>query len=386
MSLLSLFFVLSFFVSCQEEEVPAQTQDKNVLPCLISSDLVLSNHNPDGIDYYVECITEVNAGALRIEPGVEIAFRSGSGLRITNSGSIIAVGLDTLPILMHGIGSAPSWVGLSIESNNANNELAWCSIKHAGQGLQFNTQVAGYLYDAAAAVAVYGKLKMTHCAVSNSGGHGIAFTSESQTSKFSHNAFTNNEGYPVLCYGGVVGGMMLDSCVFTSNKFQQIALFGKSSNAVVEENVNFSANSIPYLSISDLFFTADATFEAGLTLLVGKEMGLGVTDNGQLQILGTTNQHVVIKGENATAGYWKGLLVNSPSDNEFNFLDISDGGNTAYYVAEKTNIAIGSAAPAKLTLNACTSSNYDGSCAVAYSLTDGTFVNNSPAIINICSY
>ena len=71
---------------------------------------------------------------------------------------------------------------------------------------------------------------------------------------------------------------------------------------------------------------------------------------------------------------------------EFNYLHISDGGNSAYYAAEKTNIAIGSARKAKLTLNNCQSSNYEGSCAVAYSNADGELVNNSPGITEVCTY
>ncbi|TNE79888.1 MAG: hypothetical protein EP332_09020 [Bacteroidetes bacterium] len=380
-----LLAALALLSSCTGDEIPVDPIQENVLPCFITSDLVLTNRNPDGIDYYVECVAEVSAGTLRIEPGVEIAFKPGSGLRITNNGSIQAIGLDTMPIKFNGTGNAPSWLGISIESHSA-NQMTWCEIKHAGQGMQFNTQVAGYIYDAASALSIYGTLKMSYCTVSESGGNGISFTSESSSSLFKHNSFTHNDGYPVLCYAGMLYGLNLDSCSYSANKFQQIALFARSSNAEIEENISLLATSIPYASISDLFFTGNTSFEAGVTLEIGKEMALGVNESGKLVMNGTASQHVIVKGQSATAGFWKGLLVNTSSENEFNYLDISDGGNTAYYASEKTNIAIGSANPAKLTLNNCTSANYEGNCAVAYSLADGTLVNNSPAITNVCTY
>lgn len=383
---LLLFTALVLLVSCKEEDITDKTTDKNVLPCFITADMVLTNHNPDGVDYYVNCIAEVSAGTLTILPGVEIVFRPGSGLRITNAATIKAIGLDTLPIKFNGTTTTPSWLGISIESSQAGNELAWSQITNAGQGEQFNTQVAGFLYDAASAVSVYGKLKMHHCTITHSGGNGVSFTSEATTARFSHNNFINNGGYPVLTYGGALPNMMLDSCTYTGNKNQYIALFSKTSNAVVEESITIPATTIPYLAISDMFFAGNATINAGATIIMDKELGMGVIDNGKMLINGTVANHVTIKGAAATSGYWKGILINSQTDNEFNYLDISDGGHTAYYVAEKTNIAVGSAAPAKLTLNNCTSERYPGTCAVAYSDTDGTFTNNSPLITNVCKY
>lgn len=383
---LLLFAAFVLLASCKEEETPETNTDKNVLPCFITADMVLTNHNPDGVDYYVNCISEVSAGTLTILPGVEIAFRPGSGLRVTNTATIKAVGLDTLPIKFNGTTTTPSWLGISIESTQTGNEIAWCQITNAGKGEQFNTQVAGFIYDAASAISVYGKLKMHHCTITQSGGNGVSFTSEATTAQFSHNNFINNNGHPVLTYGGALPNMMLDSCTYTGNKNQYIALFAKTSNAVIEENIVIPATPIPYFAISDLFFAGNVSINAGATIVMNKELGMGVTDNGKMLINGTAANHVTIKGLNATAGYWKGILVNSPTDNEFNYLDVSDGGNTAYYVAEKTNIAVGSAAPAKLTLNNCTSERYDGTCAVAYSNTDGAFTNNSPLITNVCKY
>ncbi|MBN9682020.1 MULTISPECIES: hypothetical protein [unclassified Corallococcus] len=57
------------------------------------------------------------AGALTVEPGVRLQFEAESGLRITETGSLVARGTAEAPIVFTGRTETPGyWKGISILS------------------------------------------------------------------------------------------------------------------------------------------------------------------------------------------------------------------------------------------------------------------------------
>lgn len=375
--------LLPLLVSCTTDEVP-KPDETSSFPCFINSNYNLNNQRP-GVDYEVNCMVVISGGTFTIDPGVEVVFGPNGGFQFTDNARINIVGNDSMPIVLKGKDGG-AWWGLQVSSNNILNKISYTEIVRAGIQSTFNSTVAGYFYDEKTSIAVTGKIGLDHVSIIRSEGAGISVATEAELTTFNKVSVSEAKLHPVLMYASHADAIIFDSCEFISNGLQKILLFSTSSNAVVEEDYVLKSAPIPYLAISDLNMSGNVVFEAGVTLEVKPGLGLSVEQGGRWRINGNSSEPVLIKGEQNVRGIWKGILVNSFNTNEFNYLQISDGGSEAYFIAEKTNIAIGSVAKASLTINNCKSTNYAGNCAVAYSTTDGTLVNNSPDITDVCTY
>ncbi|MBL0912746.1 MAG: hypothetical protein IBJ09_10275 [Bacteroidia bacterium] len=353
------------------------------LPCAYSSDAVLSDRN-DGVDYVCNCDVDISSGTFTVEPGVVIEFTSEGGLSVSGNATVKMNGTASDPIVLRGKSSSPgAWQGIRIESEEAGNELSHVQVMHAGSR-NFSTVAGGFIYDNKAAVVVEGKAKITHTSVSASGGYGVAFLSGAGSNGFADNTISQSNGFPLFLYAGQLNNTSLASCSFSANTKNYIGIYSKSSNEEVYEEVNFIQTPVPYYSIKGLSFVNKTTMAEGTVLVMANNTGIYVQGNEYLKINGTAAKPVSIRGEEALAGFWRGLLVNTNNPaNVFNYLNISDGGSEKLgLMPKKANLALADAKPAQLTINNCTSLN-SGAHQLSVSGTDGLLTNNSPAITDI---
>lgn len=353
------------------------------LPCSYTSDAVLVDRN-DGVDYVCNCDVDISSGTFRIEPGVVIEFTSEGGLSVTGNAVIKMIGTASDPIVLRGTSNTPgSWKGVRIITEENGNELSHVQVLNAGSRY-FMGVTAGSSYEDKAAVVVEGKAKITNTTVSGSDGLGIAFLSSATSLGFSDNSISQGKGFPLFIYAGQLNNTSLSSCSFINNTKNYIGIYSQSSNEEVYEEVDFIQTPVPYYSIKGLSFLNKTTMAEGTTLVMANNTGIYVQGNEYLKINGTASKPVVIRGESALAGFWRGLLVNTNNpENVFNYLNISDGGSEELGIMpKKANLALANVATAQLTLNNCTSVNYSGH-QLSVSATDGLLTNNSPAITDI---
>jgi hypothetical protein len=391
----SLLFVAALLAasltSCDKSEVI----DAGPLefPCYITSNTVLTNHNTTGtgVDYICNCTAEVVNGTLTIEPGVNIVFQPDAGLYVRDNGVISAVGNASSPIVFTAAsGTVASWEGVHIISNQPLNSLQYCTIEYAG-GVPNNIAGPFTIGDVTAAVSVAGRASIRNTTINRSGGIGLFLHETAQLSNTSANTISNSTTYPIQAHGGQFNNNLdVASFTFSGNGREFISIHGDNS-ARVYQAMTFNRASIPYYMISDLEFFASATIAPGCVFIVSSNKNLRLVgdDSNFLRINGTASQPVIFRGEFQTPGYWDGILVNTSNPNTiFDYLQISDGGgeSTGIYPT-LTNIALGDANPATLTLNNCTSTNFPpNACAVAIAATDGNLINNSPNISTVCTY
>ena len=160
----------------------------------LSQPAVMLNH---GIPYRVrgtEGITLIDA-PLTLKPGVIIEFDFDGGLCIKSNGSLKAEGTITEPITCKGIqGGNGKWVGITIQSESADNLLTHCIITGGGSQKapwsdgQANVVLGGYTGNA-------GKASVTQCQITHSGGWAIAKKSGSDLNS-SGNQFIDNQQQP----------------------------------------------------------------------------------------------------------------------------------------------------------------------------------------------
>ncbi|RKI38392.1 hypothetical protein D7Y27_23865 [Corallococcus sp. AB004] len=162
----------------------AQTLHKLDVPYGVSTGI------PDTIVEY--------SGALTVEPGVRLQFEAKSGLRITETGSLVARGTAADPIVFTGRTETPGyWKGIAIRSLDANNVIAHARVSHGGSDpfccdaftnagdIQGNIVLGGS--------AGRGRLQLSDSLVSQGTGWGV-FVFKSSTFTPSANTYDGNTG------------------------------------------------------------------------------------------------------------------------------------------------------------------------------------------------
>ena len=359
-----------------------------VLDCSVSSDLTLMDHNPNGVDYILDCNLSV-AADLKIEPGTIIQINDGRNINVTQNGSLAAVGTASKQIVFKGeSGGSATWEYIIINSTSPKNRLDYVLIENAG-----NNNGWGSLRPETSAVYLEGRLSMTNTTITGSDGINFTVTdviTESTLTDFSGNIFRDAASHPIRVTPRVANNLDFASCTFSGNGASSIQIVEgvSSSRSDIEEDVVWQRAPLPYFVDVDIRVEESLTIESGNEIIFASGTGIDVPSNtgGFLKIDGTDANHVIMRGEVAVAGAWLGLDIktNNPQ-NIFNYLDIADGGQRDLtFVDFEGNIMLTSG-EARLTINNCTSTRADCDVILDTALGDNqTFENNSPNISMIC--
>ncbi|NNC17091.1 hypothetical protein HJC22_15330 [Corallococcus exiguus] len=133
---------------------------------------------PYGVSTGLPDTTVEYAGALTLEPGVRLQFEAESGLRIKETGSLVARGTAEAPIVFTGRTETPGfWKGISILSLNPDNVLAHARVSHGGSD-PFCCDYFTRTGDIRASISVgsgtgRGQLQLTDSLVSQGAGWGV---------------------------------------------------------------------------------------------------------------------------------------------------------------------------------------------------------------------
>jgi hypothetical protein len=280
---------------------------------------------------------------------------------------------------MRGTLSQPSWSGVIVESINPLNELNYTTIENAGVSINFSRPAGLNRNQFAAAVGVYGRIKMQNTTISGSKGVGFICSGEATVDAFSANTIKGCAESPMVIYPPQCTNMTLNNCVFTGNNSNYIELYGTSSNESIDEPATIREATIPYLVTTSLICYSGLTIDAGVKLVVQASNNIQVyDDNAFIKANGTAAKPIVIQGEQPLKGLWGGLYISGNNiQNVMTNVYISEGGSQNYQFNNdmKGNILISD--EGRLTLNNCRSTNFEG-CGVYNN--GGTLTNNSPEI------
>ncbi len=386
--LLPIASLLILLAACEENDPTANNSEPITLSCSINSSITLTNHNLKGVDYIINCPVDVVGGTFKIDTAVTIQFTSGGSLTIWNDAYIQAIGMENKPIIFEGTSNTKgSWGYVQIASPDNRNEMKYCVLRNGGNDT-FATGAAEFTYETNPILFVDGRLSLDHCTIENSEQDGAFFAGSSVIRGLSNTSFIGNSRFPISLYGGNMENTSFGTCTFSGNGNNYIGLFSKTSNAVVEENAVFNKASVPYYPITEMNFEENLTINAGVTFVMKSASLMSKGGNGFIKINGTSAEPVTIRGESNSAGFWRGLLVNTDNtENKFFYLNISNGGNSpTAFTDVKANISVGSVRKARLEINNVTSTLFDG-CAIAVSIADGTLINNTGISVPVeCTY
>lgn len=326
------------------------------------------------VPYNLPANIEEISSDIVISPGVQIIGQSSSGLEITPTGSLNAVGTITDKIIFKGEQDLPGvWLGLSFHSNNTANELTYVEISNGGaDGFDGANLLANIMVDDA------GRLKMTNTKSSKSAGYGLyTRTLEATLVDFANNILTANNAPVMTRYNHY---HYFDSnSDYSGNTNDYLDSYW--SNSGTAQTWTWKTLNVPYRLAANIEeIDSDITIEAGAEFIGQPNSGFEVQAGGSITASGTTNQHIVFRGEQDVVGYWLGLrfLSNDPA-NSFTYVDISNGGSDGFDGGNrKANVEVGSAG--QFTANNC-SFTKSGDAGVRIQ-SGGTFNNSNNSFAN----
>ena len=303
--------------------------DPEKLPRQITTPTVLRNTHKE-VDYVVDdgMVVDVTA-SLTIEPGVVIEFGEDAGLGVYDGGSIYAVGTATQKIIMRGVERTSGyWRGIHLEGDG---DKIFDYVNFLNTGSNYT-----YCCNEKAAVLIKNETAtIRNSLISGSSGCGVFIKSGAILNE-NYNIFSGNRDGDI-CYG------------------EPQKLPEKIEVSTILKN---TPNDVDYFVDANIVVnvTASLTIEPGVVIEFGEDAGLGVYDTGSINAIGTATQKIVMRGVERTAGYWRGIHLES-NENQIEYLSISDAGSKYVYCCnEKASLFLKSGA-SLLTFKNITISN-----------------------------
>lgn len=301
-----------------------------VQPIAISSNITVTTtwvpNTAIGCDYLVSSGKEIEvSAALTILPGTEVCFASNSGLKITETGSMTAVGTASSRIVFTGATASKGfWKGLAFRSNNPANELTFVDVLFAGSNDNFccdyfnavNISAAVLIGSNATATST---LKLTNSKIASSANFGLFVFNSGRISGFSSNSFSDNSKAPVAV--PIIEMSKLDSASVYSGagavaNTVNVVQVNESPSASTTVNQTIVKLDVPYAMMlgdpgTEQEYQGSLTIQPGVRLEFESNSGLEIMPSGSLNAVGTVANPIVFSGRVATKGYWKGLAFRS---------------------------------------------------------------------------
>lgn len=298
--------------SCKKKEntnnTPTTVKDPIILDC--NSDIkgggALVNDPDAPVDYLVTCEVHLN-GDVTIDPGTVIEFQTDAGFQINDNGSLSVNGTADAPVLLTGVDkTAGSWKGLLFDSDDTKNSMSYTNVEYAG-GAAFNSN--GDL----GAVIVWAntKLSMNNCKVSMSAEYGLNADYEGAELTLNNNTFTKNK-MPAKFKAELLH-LPTGNNDYSGNQSDYVLLNFYTS--VINSNATWHKINVPYLTTgSQITSNASLTIEPGVEVVMGQGTYIHIKEKGSIKAVGTASEPIILRGEVAQPGGWKGIGVSFTSN------------------------------------------------------------------------
>jgi len=309
--------------------IPATVLDRNYFAD--GEDRTLVN-TLAAIDYRVTGVMDITV-AVTIEPGVVIEFEEDAGFGVYDSGSLNAVGTASQPIVFQGSSSTKGyWRGIHLETNSVNNQLEHVQLSDAGSDYVYccNPVASLYLKD--------GSAELGNLSITNGAGYGIATGNDFIMKRIDQTDISGHEDYPVSVSAEQLGAFSAGNYDFTGNDEDFIYVY----NSAIREETTWYPCGLPFLVENVIDITRPLTIEPGTEVAFAENAGLGVYDNGSINAVGTPEDRIRFSGKEAVPGYWRGIHVETNSNNNrFEYVELGGGGsNYVYCCNEVANLLV----------------------------------------------
>lgn len=301
--------------------------------------------NALNVPYRVGGTIEVNNIDLTIAAGAEFEFTNGSALSYTGDGVFLADGDENNPILFTGVEKEKGWwKGVYIHgAKNPNNHLNYVEMEYGGGDGFWSThsEYANLIIGGRTSTSD-SRVQVTNSSFSNSGGYGLKISGDdSDMPDSGNNTYTENESGAVYLSANNILHLDSDSD-YTGNNSDYVRV---ANTNVVGSQVTWNKINVPYrLSGSTVVREVELTIDAGAEFEFTSGAELEITDESIIKAIGTEEDNILFTGTEEVAGWWNGILVQSPNPaNEMEYVTIEYGGGDSFWTSqnENANLVIG---------------------------------------------
>jgi hypothetical protein len=295
---------------------------------------------------------DVRDGAtLTVEPGVEVEVAADHGITVRGDSTLTARGTEDDPIEIYGSTERPGhWKGIEIYSDDPANELSYVTVAHAGD-VYWESAVVMHRTDAAQAT-------IRNCTIRESSTAGIRVDTRGGTLvDFRNNRIEDCEGPPLRLHSEVLTSLT-GTTAFANNAQSHVLVDPELGDNAVKTDGTWLDVDIPYEFKRWIKITARIDVEEGATLQFrgDKKQRLAVDDGGRLVADASGGDPVTFRGAEDGRGTWRGIFLNTTTDNLLRNVVVSDGGG-GY---RNANVGVGIGDPGALTLEDSTISDSAG--------------------------
>ena len=261
------------------------------------------------VPYYIPggILVEVNA-ALELLEGVSMVFGAESYMRINATGSLRATGSESSPVLFTAAQKTPGyWRGLQFhDSSSASNLLDYVIIEYAGSGaaLSYASERANLVLTRIDSTT---RISISHTIMRNGSAYGLYIDPGLTIDLFQANTCTLNAAGAAFVAANSVRVLGADS-QYSGNTIDVVAL----DETTITTSQSWEDLGVPYRQISldgriEVASGANLSLEPGVTIEFAQGALLYVNTTGSLSALGTSENPIVLTGQQKQLGYWRGV-------------------------------------------------------------------------------
>ncbi len=246
--------------------------------------------------YNVESDISVDGVTLTLDPGVTLKFAQETGMTVWASGRLSAVGTADDPIVLTGQEMIRGyWDGLRFyQSNSTTNRLENVTIEYGGGYWDANLVLDGSSSSPA-------RVAINDCTLRQSETFGLRLNNAA-ADEFSGNTMTGNQlGAATTTPNDA--GYLDDTSTYAGNDQDIVEVAG----GTIDKAIGWPGIDADYLITGDIGVSAEFTLDPGASLVFESGNGMTVWSDGSLVAAGTTEDPIVLTGEEQTAGFWAGL-------------------------------------------------------------------------------
>lgn len=311
----------------------------------ISEDMVFFSANR----YIITDNITLRDARLVIQPGTEVRFDQGTGLRIDSDGILDADGTEQEPILFTGTSQSRGWWnGLYFRgTTHPHNLLNYVIIEYGGGEAQHSSTDPANLTVSRSISSYAASVTLTNSILRHSGGFGLFLHANGSMPDSGNNVYTANADGPAAVDAARLH-YLDDNSDYTGNDEGKnvVHVIGNT----VEENVIWQSLNAPYFVADDISVSdAEFTIEPGATFYFDAEKRFRLHSGTVFTIAGTEDDPITFTGSEQTPGWWEGVSVvgTTHPNNIMEHVIIEYGGRAAFH---------SSTTPANLTVSRSISS------------------------------
>ncbi|MEX0662814.1 MAG: hypothetical protein WEA58_13730 [Balneolaceae bacterium] len=301
--------------------------------------------NALNVPYRINGTVVVNDINLTIAAGAEFEFTNGSALDYTGDETFLVDGNENNPILFTGVEKEKGWwAGVWVnDAENPDNRMNYVVMEYGGGDSFWSThsEYANLIIGGRTETSD-ARMQVTNSTFSNSGGYGLKISGDGSNMPDSeNNTYTENESGAVYLSANNMHHLDSNSD-YTGNSSDFVRV---TSTDVLGSQITWNKLNVPYrLSGSTVVREVELTINPGVEIEFTSGADFDVTDESIIKAIGTEEDNIVFTGTEEAAGWWNGMLIQSPNPaNEMDYVTFEYGGGDSFWTGqdENANLIIG---------------------------------------------